>query len=52
MEEFKIILEGLDSALANYIDVLEDVAQTDTPEADEAQDYIDELEAIRGIIND
>jgi len=48
------ILEGLDSKLANTIDELEDEKHNQQDEEDEEalQDFIDELEAIRGIIND
>lgn len=48
------ILEKLDSSLAQIIDELEDEKQNQTDYEDEevAQDFIDELEAIRGVIND
>ena len=48
------LLEELDSFIANKIDELEDEIQAQPYEEDEevAKDFIDELEAIRGIIND
>jgi len=48
------ILEKLDSQLANTIDELEDERdnQTDDEDSEAVQDFIDELEAIRGTINE
>ena len=56
---YTIITEALDSVLANEIDRLESsrdiVVELDVildEEAEQLQDFIDQLEAIRGVIND
>ena len=48
------ILESLDSKLSEIIDQLEDELNTQEYEEDSevCQDFIDSLEAIRGVIND
>ena len=48
------LLEDLDSKLASIIDQLEDEKsnQDDYEDEEWCQDFIDELEHIRGIIND
>ena len=48
------LLEELDSKLASIIDQLEDEKQNQADDEDEdwCQDFIDELESIRGVIND
>ena len=53
-EDLRRTLEALDSDIAKHVEALEDVISLHdiAPECDEAQDMIDMLEAIRGVIND
>ena len=56
MKTLKEILEELDSTVASAIDKLDDVViygeDLTDEEFDTIQDYIDALEAIRGVINE
>jgi len=52
-EDLRVTLEGLDSDVSRHIELLEDLINKHdiAPECDEAQDMIDLLEEIRGVIN-